>query len=416
MVAGVPLIDLDRAPPAPVEAPPAGRRPWLLFAVIAAVLFTLSAAVPARPGLSLVLSVADPVTSVQLGAASFFLSTSTDVRRYALPAGTESWRREFDRDVQNLWADLDAGVVLVLAGGGQQLTALDAASGEPLWSAESPDTLVIATGRGGVLSQDGAEGKSRLRLTDARTGRTIWTRAVDPGGFLGPDDLYTGRSSWIVAVGSTGQVVVLSYADGSVLAEGDLGLSLEPRADRQALANFASVSVVGDRLYLSRRLSGQTSLTAYSLRPLRPVWRAVGGPTGTISDCGPVLCVADTRWVSAVDPAGGAVRWQQPAWGIAYRFDARRLFAYDNQEDAEAALLDAGTGRVVHPLGHSRQLGPLVLRTEGNRSWVLMPDPATGDLRTAGSMEQVAWFRCEAAEGYLVCPLLSGEFRVWQIR
>jgi hypothetical protein len=43
------------------------------------------------------------------------------------------------------------------------------------------------------------------------------------------------------------------------------------------------------------------------------------------------------------------------------------------------------------------------------------PDPATGDLRTAGSMDHVAAFRCEATGGYLVCPTLTGETQVWQV-
>jgi outer membrane protein assembly factor BamB len=259
-------------------------------------------------------------------------------------------------------------------------------------------------------------GLARLRLTDARTGRVIWTREVDPAGFLGPDELYEGTSSRIVAVGSTGRVTVLSYADGSVLGDGDLRLSFEPKFDRSVVANSVAVSVVGDRLYLSRRQDGRTSLTAYAVQSLTRLWRSEGGPIGTVTDCGPVLCVADTRFVSAVDPAGGGVRWRQPAWGIAYRYDADRLFAYDNQEDAEAALLDAATGRVLRPLGHSRQLGDLILRSDGIRTWVSVPDEATGDLRTAGSMRQVAWFRCQSGDGYLVCPTLTGETGVWRVR
>jgi outer membrane protein assembly factor BamB len=417
MVSAEPLIDLDRRPPAPVETPaPARSQPWLLVAVVAMVLLTMAGAVPVRPALTSVLSVADPVTSATLGAGSLFVSTPTEVRRYALPAGTRSWTREFDLNVQNLWIDEATGVLLVLAGGGdQRLTALDAGSGRPLWSEDSDDTVVIALGRGGVLTQSWANGPDRLRLADARTGRPIWSREVDPGAFLGPDELYQGGSPTIVAVGSTGQVVVLSYADGSVLADGDLGLSLEPPAERSVPANSVSVSVVGDRLYLSRRIGGRASLAAYSMRPLTRLWRTSGGLTGTVTDCGPVLCVADTRWVSAVDPAGGGLRWEQPAWGIAYRYDRGRLFAYDNQEDAEAALLDAGSGRVLHALGHSRQLGDLILRTQGIRTWVSEPDPATGDLRTAGSMDHVAAFRCEATGGYLVCPTLTGETQVWQV-
>jgi putative pyrroloquinoline-quinone binding quinoprotein len=417
MVAGVPLIDLDRPWPAPDPGSARERtRPALLLVALVAVLLALGGAAPVRRGLTPVLSVDEPITSAALGAGSLFLATPKEVRRYALPAGTRDWTAPSDLSVQNLWVDEEAGVVLVLAtGDGDSLTALDARSGRRLWSRPAGDTLVITLSRGGLLTQTGFGEVARLTLNDSRTGRERWSREVDPAGFLGPDDMYEGRSSMIVAVGATGSVVVLSYADGSVLADGVLELSLQTTADHSVPANFTSVSVVGDRLYLSRRVLGRVSLAAYSVRPLAELWRSEGGPTGTVSDCGPVLCVADTRWVTGVDPAGGGVRWEQPAWGVAYRYDEHRLFAYDNQEDARAALLDAASGRLLRPLGQSRQLGDLILRTDGSRTFVTVPDPATGDLRTVGSMVDVAWFRCQAGGDYLVCPTLRGVTAVWRI-
>lgn len=417
MVAEASLIDLDRPPPAPREPRASIRsRPALLLTVLTTTLVALSGSVAPRPGLTPVLSVAEPVTSAQLAAGSLFLSTPADVRRYDLPAESPRWTRQFDQDVQTLWTDNADQIVLVQSGGAlQRLTALDATTGRLLWAHESADTAVLTVSRGGVLTQSGVNGRSSLRRIDLRTGRTVWTRDVDPAGFLGPDELYEGGSSWIVAVGNAGDVVVLSYADGSVLSRGNLGLIFEPNGERALPANSASISVVGDRLYLSRRVRGQASLTAYSVRPLAPLWRSEGGPVGMVTDCGSVLCVADTRWVTAVEPAGGRVRWEQPAWGIAYRYDAGRLFAYDNQEDAEAALIDAGTGQVLRRLGHSRLLGRLILRTEGIRTWISAPDPATGDPRIAGSMTYVASFRCEADGRYLVCPTLTGDTTVWRV-
>ncbi|MFI5890884.1 PQQ-binding-like beta-propeller repeat protein [Actinoplanes sp. NPDC051513] len=417
MVAEVPLIDLDRPSPTAEETGAAARsRPARLLAVLVTALLALGGSVVPPPGLTPVLSVSEPVTAVQLGAGSLFLSTPALVRRYDLPTGDTRWTRTFDEAVQTLWTGDADRIVLVLSGAEQQrLTALDADSGRQLWFAVSADTAVLAVSQGGVLTQSGVNGRSTLRLTDVRTGRTVWSRDVDPAGFLGPDALYEGGSPWIVAVGNAGDVVVLSYADGSVLSRGDLGLIYEQAGDRSVPANSTSVSVVGDRLYLSRRVRGRASLTAYSVRPLTALWRTEGGPVGIVSDCGAVLCVADTRWVTAVDPAGGGVRWEQPSWGIAYQYDAGRLFAYDNKEDAEAALIDAGTGRVLHPLGHSRQLGRLILRTEGIRTWVSVPDPATGDLRTAGSMTHVASFRCQEDGDYLVCATLTGDTTVWRV-
>lgn len=418
MTPGVPVIDLDR--PAPDRNPASARGragPARALLVLVAVLVTLGGAAPPRAGLTPVLSVDESVTSVRVAAGSLFLSTPAEVRRYELPAGTRRWTRTLGRDVQNLWVDDAAGVVLALTGAADfWLTALDADSGRDLWTRPADDTLVITASRGGLLTQSGFGEVARLALADSRSGREIWSREVDPAGFLGPDDMYEGRSSMIVAVGATGSVVVLSYADGAVLAGGDLGLSFDPRVDRSLIADSAAVSVVGDRLYLSRRLRGRVSLTAYSVRPLAPLWRSEGGPTGRVSDCGPVLCVADTRWVSGVDPEGGRVRWEQPAWGVAYRYDGRRLFAYDNSENTRAALLDAATGRVLRPLGPSRRIGDVILRAAGRRTFVSVPDPATGDPRVAGSVDDAAWFRCQAGGDYLVCPTLRGETAVWRVR
>jgi hypothetical protein len=418
MAAETPLIDLDRLSPEPPGDDSVVRsRPALLLIVLITVLLALGGSVPARPGLTPVLALDEPVTAAELSAGSLFLGTPGEVRRYALPAGARQWSRRFDLAVQALWIDPASGVLLVLSAGGEQrLTALAAATGRPLWTQDSADTVVISLSRGGVLTQEEMNGESALRMLDAHTGRTLWTRDVDPAGFLGPDELFQGGSPWIVAVGATGGVVLLSYADGHEIARGNLRLGSPPPADRSQPSNSASISVVGDRLYLSRRVRGQASLTAYSIRPLAPLWRSVGGPIGSVSDCGPVLCVADTRWVSGVDPAGGQLRWQQPSWGIAYRYDRERLFAYDNQEDTEAALIDAGTGRELRRLGRSRQLGRLILRTDGDRTLVSVPDRATGNLRTAGSMVDVAAFRCQVGGDYLVCPTLRGVTGVWRVR
>ena len=420
MAAETPLIDLDRPSPEPPDDGTVVRsRPALLLIVLVTVLLAVGGSAPARPGLTSVLALDEPVTAAELSGGSLFLAAPDEVRRYALPSGARQWSRRFDLAVQALWIDPASGVLLVLAAGGEErLTALEAATGRPLWTEESAGTMVIALSRGGVLTQEGANGEGALRMLDAHTGRTLWTRDVDPAGFLGPDELFQGGGSpWIVAVGATGGVALLSYADGHEIAHGNLELgSPPPSADRSLPSNSVSISVVGDRLYVSRRVRGEASLTAYSIRPLAPLWRAVGGPIGSVSDCGPVLCVADTRWVSGIDPAGGQVRWQEPSWGIAYRYDRERLFAYDNREDSEAALIDAGTGRELRRLGHSRQLGRLILRTDGDRTLVSVPDGTTGDLRTAGSMVDVAAYRCQLGGDYLLCPTLRGVTAVWRVR
>ncbi|GIE95790.1 outer membrane protein assembly factor BamB family protein [Paractinoplanes rishiriensis] len=414
MVNGVVLIDLDRPPPAPVERPPRARlRPAYLVMVLALLLVLGGAAAP-MPGLTPVLSVAEPVTAFQLAAGSVFLATNTEVRRYDLPGGQTRWRREYHRNVQGMRFDGSTGTLLMISSPGPVLTAVDAGSGAELWSSDAPGTAVVSVSRGGVLTHSFGAGESRLHLADARTGRRIWTHPVSSFGFLGPDELYgDGGSPRIVTVGATGAVQVLNYADGAVLARGDVGLGGE---DQPVPSDSVAVSVLRERIYVTRRVGGGSVLTAYAVSPPARLWRAEGGPFGSVTDCGPVLCVASTGGLSGIDPADGSVRWHQPSWSTAFRYDATRLIGYDSLEETRAALLDAATGRILHPLGRSQRAGDLILRSEGRQTLVLVGDPASGGLRTTGVMHDAAWFRCTARGAYLACPSLGGDTGVWRIR
>src|SRR4051812_11369103 len=144
MVAEIPLIDLDRPPPATEDESVVRSRPALLLTVLITVLLALAGSVPARPGLTPVLALDEPVTAAELSAGSLFLATPAEVRRYDLPAGARQWARRFDDPVQNLWIDQSSGILLVLSGGGRQLlTALEAATGRLLWAMDSVDTVTI---------------------------------------------------------------------------------------------------------------------------------------------------------------------------------------------------------------------------------------------------------------------------------
>ena len=421
MVAGTPLIDLDHGPsPAVAIAARPRSRLSLLLAALAAVLLTLGGAAVTAPGLTPVLSTGAGVTAFQLGAGSFFAADLGEVRGYDLPDGSPRWVRPFTQDVRNLDYDAGAHVLLVLSGYDPRLTALDADSGSTLWTNEAHDTLVIGVTGGAVLTRvDPAVGPTRLQSVDARTGRVIWTRAVDFDGYLGPDELFTaGGSARIVLVDPGGVVTVLRFTDGAVLARGSLGVRFAPSDDPSAPAGFVNVGLVGDRLFVSRGNVGRQSLAAYSVVPVARLWQVDNAPIGTVVDCGGILCLAGARSLTAVDPATGAVRWTQPSYGIAFGYDARSVFAYDNQENPEAALLDVATGRVLRGLGRSRQLGRVVLRADPaghGRTWVSAPDRGTGVVRTLGSLDGVASFRCVAADGYLVCPTTAGATAVWRI-
>jgi outer membrane protein assembly factor BamB len=421
MTAGVPLIDLDRTPP-PAATEPAGPRvrPLMLLALVAAVLFTLGGDVAVSPGLTPVLTADPGIVAFELGTGFFFTAEIRTVRGFGLPGGAPRWTHAFAQDLQYLAYDDDAHVLLAFSGRDPRPTALDAASGRALWADETPDMLVVAANRGGVLTRiDPAEGPTRLLVRDARTGRPIWTRSAAFDGYRGPDQLFVAGSSRIVAVYPDGAVTVSSFADGSLLARGDLGPPFERDAAGRVAPGFATVDLVGGRLYVSRQSGARSSLTAFSLQPVARLWQADGGPVGTVADCGVVLCVAGAGSVSGVDPAGGAVLWSRPPYASAVRYAGPTLFASEDRQNPDTALLDATTGRVLRRLGHSRQLGGLVLRTDRGatvRTWVLAPDPQTGGVRVLGSFDGVASETCLAITGYLACPTTQGATTVWRLR
>jgi outer membrane protein assembly factor BamB len=220
-----------------------------------------------------------------------------------------------------------------------------------------------------------------------------------------------------VALTFDGHVTTLQFADGSVLGEGDLGVRL-PGLDGGPQTNFVGVTVSGDQLYVSRRDRGLASLSAYELPGLTRRWRTEGGPTGFVHDCGPVLCISDTRWVSGLDPSDGSVRWSDPAWSNAFAQDNGLLLAYDQQENPESAILDARTGAVRRKLGRTLTVGRLELRQDqkvAGRTWVAVPDHSDGTVRTVGSMLTAAPYGCTANGSYLACPTSAGPTTVWQI-
>jgi outer membrane protein assembly factor BamB len=103
--------------------------------------------------------------------------------------------------------------------------------------------------------------------------------------------------------------------------------------------------------------------------------------------------VTGERGASALDPAGGQVRWTSPRWrsigpdGLAVGHDSR------------VARIDPVTGRVRSELGRGVLAGDLLLRFDGNRTVVtrladggslgVLPVGAPGGCATAGE-----WLAC----------------------
>jgi outer membrane protein assembly factor BamB len=426
----VPLIDLDASPRAEPRAAAArprfgAPRPLLIVGVLAAVLLTLTAAGPPARTMRPVLSAGGTAAAAftlgpdALYTASFGANPNSEsgVRRYALPGGEQLWATSLPQNVQNL--TLDGGVLLARSGSAPRMSFLDATDGKVLWHFEEANaTVVTLSGGRALLRVDGEDGRTELRLASARTGATIWSRVLDGIGEILNDDLFADDPDRIVALGTDGHVTTLQFADGSVLGEGELGVHLPEESDGTFQADFIGVTVSGDQLYMSRRDQGRASLTAYRLPELTRRWRTEDGPTGFVHDCGPVLCIADTRWVSGLDPGDGSVRWSDTAWSNAFKQGDGTLLAYDQQEHPESAILDARTGAVRRKLGRTLSLGGLELREDSRiagRTWVTVADPVDGTVRTVGSMQTGAPYGCLVSGPYLACPTTAGPTTVWQI-
>ncbi|MET8148422.1 PQQ-binding-like beta-propeller repeat protein [Actinoplanes sp. NPDC049668] len=432
MADAVPLIDLDVAPRAPADAESPGPRiavprPALLLGVLVAALLTLAAATAPPPAMRPVLAAGGTAAAAfTLGPDALYTAafgqnpnSESGVRRYALPGGEQVWATSLPQNVQNLV--LDGGILLARSGAEPRVSFLDARDGRVLWRLDAPNTSVITmTGGRALLRADTEDGGTELRLVSARTGATDWTRIIDGVGEIRNDDLFEDDPDRIVFVGVDGRVTTLRFADGTVLGAGDLGVRLPMEFTDDYLTGFVGVTVSGDRLYLSRGDDGHASLTAFGLPDLAERWRTVDGPAGWVNDCGPVLCVSDGARLSGLDPADGSVRWSDPAWGGASSLGDGTLLAYDRQEEAGSAILDARTGAVRRELGHSIVIGGMELRADTEilgRTWVNVADPAAGDgaVHTVGALDTAAPYGCTALAVYLACPTSAGPTTVWRI-
>lgn len=424
------VIDLDLTPPAdPGSASRPYRlgtpRPVLLLGLLVAVLLTLGAAEPPKRTMRPVLAAGGTAAAAfTLGPDALYLASFAStgsvagIRRYALPGGEQLWATPLPQGVQDL--TLDGGVLLARSGAPPRMSFLDAIEGRVLWQLDEPSAAVIALSGGRALLRiDTADGRTELRLASARTGAPIWRRSLDGVGEILNDDLFSDAPDRIVVLGVDGHVTTLQFADGSVLGEGELGVWLPTESGGNPRGNFVGVTVSGDQLYLSRRDRGRASLTAYRLPEMTRRWGTTGGPTGFVHDCGPVLCISDSRWVSGIDPSDGSVRWSDPAWSNAFERGDGTLLAYDQQENPESAIIDARTGALRRRLGHTRTVGGLELREDSkvkNRTWVAVADAADGTARTVGAMEIAAAHGCTVRRPYLACPTPAGPTTVWEIR
>jgi len=304
------------------------RRRWLTGLLVPLLLATVDSA-PSRPAL------------VPLWDAGGFLVASGDtaygleqaagaatLTAYRLEDGAVQWQRRLPGDA---WSQpsLSGGVLLSVgpAPGIGSVVAIDAATGQVLWSVEQEyplgvgDQWVFAigleafAGAGTEGLPGGGEAPYEATVRDLRTGETAWTRRFAPGEvplFGVTEHLFTFQPS--------GRLTQYDPATGSVLAVAQtapLPAVEEDGSGQRMLAmpdgtvvplGLAPVATVVDDLVIVTDWSGTV---AYEALTLRQRWRA--DQADWVAACGSLVCDyrSATGTVRAVDPVTGAMRWSR---------------------------------------------------------------------------------------------------------
>ena len=423
VAAGVPIIDLDVAGPGPADDARPGptrsgfSRPVLAVVMVLLVLAAVGPAGPPAPGLRMVLAAnGTTAAAFKLGAGALYTASygpsnptsESAVRRFELAGGAQRWARALPHAVQNLQINDGARVLMARSGTDPRVSFLDADTGRVLWGLAAANTSVVTLTDGGALITTDRPEATGLRLAEPRTGRTVWSRTLAGRVSFGPDDLWTGRPSRVVAIGLAGTVTTLDFATGAVLSAGVIGGPLRAESGR--------VHTVGDNRLVVFRSDARPALTAYSLVPFARLWGAAESGEA-VFDCGPVWCLMrpDISAVVAIDPATGTRRWRAGEIAYAGRLDDRFLAGYDHGERPRMSLLDPATGRTLRPIGPVFQVGRLLLQpAEPDQAWVSELDP-DGRPHTLGWVDTAAPFGCEVDGRYLACPTTDGPTKVWRL-
>jgi hypothetical protein len=281
-----------------------------------------------------------------------------------------------------------AGSVLIVRPG---TFFLDARTGRELWRTPDPSVVHVLGDRVAYLDSDGL-----LRMADLATGRVRWQRQTSERALDGdPGHRY------VLGIDDEERATLYSAVDGTVLAAGR-GVGVDPYDSGLEMAvGRTTDEFVGEVLYTH----GQTSVAAYRLTDLAPMWRTPVVEPSLLGACGNLICTTGNRGATAIDPATGAVRWTSPRW---------RSIAPDGlavAADLRVARIDPATGRVRHELGRGNLVGDLLLRYDRDRTFVT----ALADSRVFGVVPVTALAVCATAGNHLACRTGDRSVIVWRV-
>ncbi|MFI5936730.1 PQQ-binding-like beta-propeller repeat protein [Actinoplanes sp. NPDC051494] len=412
----VPLIDLDdRSLPDPVRRGRPPLRPWLVVGVLVAAMVTLGAAAPPPPGMREVLTISGaPVTGFVVGVDALYTTTfssktgKTEVNRYALGGGGAGWTAGITEFASNLRLDPTGGILMARDNSGERLAFLDAADGTVLWRHLAPEAGAVLMTAGGVLLPPGADGA--LVYADIRTGTPIWRRVVGAEVDVRSDE----EADRVVVTGLDGRVTVLRLTDGSVLGQGDLGVT------RASDTFDVLVDVTGDRLIVSDEKA--RTRTAYRLPGVTRDWQVRDTSFSYAQLCGTVYCLSPAtdgvQGVSGVDPADGSELWSLPGWDYVRMLADGRTTVLAGREIPVIAEIDPRDGSVLRERTTGALIGEVTMHPDAEalgRTWVLIADRHGTGRRALGPFAIGAYQTCGMIAPYLACQLTTGPLTVWRL-
>jgi hypothetical protein len=426
---------------APAEAQPQWRPPRrhrLLAGLLAGLLLASTLAGSAAPAASWRLVASAPASY----GDSFLLSGNrlivarapgptqpgTRLNAYQLPSGRPLWQTPMPSGLSLISAD-NPDVLLVELDSGSEtkppaLAALDLGTGRVLWR------LAEATISGypgpasqhAVLVTTTVEGTDELRLTDAHTGRPIWSLALPPDATVHP--LSPERLALWTATGLTR---VLDERTGRLLVTGQLPTEQSTVAPLLGPNLYA----IGGQLLDLYPLPDGTMITAYGLDTLAFHWQfRLPDQVQFAADCGPVLCLDGDHGLTTIDPVSTQRRWSSSRWALAAAYGP--LSMVTNLEPTgpqQRVLVDTATGRVVLDL---RGWWPLHEIVPGRPTLLIAPQqsPNPGawlgtlapDTTRASPMAFLPGANADncaldqSAGTYLACTDRGGPVHVWMNR
>jgi outer membrane protein assembly factor BamB len=247
-------------------------------------------------------------------------------------APTEGARERWRLDGASLTAQAAVVDGVVYAPVGPTVRAVDATSGETLWSTDPDENAGVhwatpTVGDGVVYVGDGDE---RVRAFGASSGELLWGRTLDGGVYGSPTVGFGGRDLFVGTAGET--LYCLDAATG------------ETKWDREVFGGVPTApAAAAEGVYVAARSGEVYSFTSGG----RGRWRTALPRT---TECAPVL-VGDSLYVGchdgsvyALETFGGARRWSAAVGGFAKHVAAAAGLVFADADRGVVAL-DAGDGR-----------------------------------------------------------------------